>query len=1240
MPAPLNRQQFAALVNEARQRHHLSIRVVARIAEVPATTAQGWLNGKHFPTPALRGNYQRLIDHLGLGDKVPSDLWDDSWSGAAPALRTGQAPYLGLRPFRLADQDLFYGRTEQSRRVAAVIRAIQESEGHGLLALVGPSGSGKSSLLAAGVLGQEISAGALVGWTGTGISVGRLLAGDTVSPADDRGHRLVVVDQFEEALLLPVVPRRQLMSVLGELAAQCVVVVGMRSDAFGLASLEPVLELAMSRPILLPPMTRAELREVIVRPAESLGVTVEDDLMRVLLDDVAPGSGATRVAPGALPLLSSALLLTWAVSDGRRLQLADYRRAGGVATAVDRLAEQVYQSLEPSRQGTAERLFLRLVRVTDDGLVQETLPLDGIDLETRPAMEAFVAARMLTTFDGEVRISHEALLSHWRRLNGWLIEHRDDLMVMAKLRRAAEVWIDSGRDPAALIPVKSLAVFTEWLSSGNKQELLTDAERGFVAASEGHFASVLDQERATSQRLRRRGRVAITFAAIGLALALVSGFLVVRGRDLQLEADRARSEAQSRQIATTAGELRSQDPNLQAQMSVLSRRLAITTESTSAILDATSRAVPTRWLGRPNAVLATSPDGQLVARGDSSGQATLWSAAELTASPGRRFAAAPGTIAAMAVTRSGASLLLAVAGEGTARIWDVTGEPRLIADLPLDAADADTTAVGFDRAGTTAAFGTSSGQVHLWRAGAAGFSSRAIELDLPAGGGRPEVSVVAFDDGHLYVGGEAGRLARWRTGGPWARLSDLEFPEADRSRAAQSLALTPDGQFLAAGLSGKSLLRWRLDGEQAVAAKSLTGFQDWVNAVAFSSDGRTLVAGGLDQVTRVFDAGTGELARTLPGPAAITGAALVGSSPVTTDAVGTLRVWPAIDPTWRTSGSEMYNLSTDAAGARWLAGGTLSDGIQLWSIDGQPTKMASPDSGLPAGKQSGAVGVSPDGTYLLGATFDGRVLSWPLTDRGAVGTASVVDVGLGYVSFVQAAPNSRLVVAMGYVGTECALLEADGQGHLKLLAKIATPNPQMVWFSADSRTLAVAMPNRQVVLWDVSDPGKPRKVGIVPGLDSTPISIAFAPKSALLAVGTESGEISVWDVSDPTRPSRLRDFGDPHSAPNCVLFSADERMLIAASGDERIWGWDLSLLTDDTPVFTLSGDVDRPWDVRFLTGGRMAVSGGNGALRIWEVDQERATSQLCGLRGDPLSADEWRRYLPGITVSDPCQPAR
>ncbi|MCC6494797.1 MAG: hypothetical protein IT193_00910 [Propionibacteriaceae bacterium] len=1136
----------------------------------------------------------------------------------------------------MADQDLFYGRTEQSRSLALAITALAGTSGNGLLALVGPSGSGKSSLLAAGILGQEINDGALAGWSGVGLTVGRLLAGDLPELSGAPGRRLVVVDQFEEALLLPVESKRQFMQALTGLAAAAVVVIGLRSDAFGLASLEPALEVAMSRPVLLPAMTREELREVILRPAEAWGVTVEDDLMRVLLEDVAPGAAANRVTPGALPLLSSAMLLTWAGSDGRHLRLADYRSAGGVASAVDRLAEQVYLSLEPAQQVAAERLFLRLVRVTGDVLFTETLPLDAVEPATRPAMEAFVAARMLTTFDGDLRISHQALLSHWRRLSDWLVEHRDDLAVMEKLRGAAQVWVDSGRDPAALIPVKSLAVFTEWLSSGAKQELLTDTERGFVAASEAHFASVLDEERATSRRLRRRGSIAIGMAAIGLALALVSGFLFLQGRGFQLEADQARREAQSRQIATTARELRSQDPNLQAQMSVLARRLAITTESTSAVIGATSLAVPTRWLGAPQAVLAVCPDGQLIARGDGTGQVTLWSAQELAA-PGRTFAAAPGPISALAAARSGAALLLAVAGAGTARIWDVTGEPSLVADLTTGGAD--TTAVVFDRSGDVAAFATSTRQVRFWEAGSTRFRTTHIQLDPAAGTEAGLPTALAFDAGLLYVAGDAGRVARWRTGATPKRLPDLRFPRDLAGRAAQSLAVSPDGQGLAVGMAGKALLRWRIDGELVAPAKRITGFEDWVSAVGFSGDGRLLIAGGTDQLTHVFDAATGELLRTLPGPSAVTGAGFASDRPVTTDAGGTLRVWPAAEPIWRTSGSEMYNLSTDAAGEKWLAGGTLSDGIQLWRTDGQPRQLPGPDSGLPRGKQSGAVAVAPDGSYLLGATFDGRVLSWPLTDAGAEGTAAVVDVGLGYISFVQAAPDSRLVVAMGYVGTECVLLEADAEGRLKLLARIPTPNPQMVWFSADSRTLAVALPDRKVVLWDVSDPSAPREAGAVTGLDSTPISIAFAPRSARLAIGTESGQVSVWDVADPAAPARLRTFGDPHAAPNCVLFSQDENVLIAASGDERIWGWDLTQ-SDDTPEFALSGEMKRPWDVRFLTGGRMAVSGGNGALRVWEIDPEQARSHLCELRGEPLSPDEWGRYLPGIQVSDPCLPVR
>lgn len=1237
MAAPANRQEFAALVNQTRQRMHLSIRAVARIAQVPATTAQGWLNGKHFPTPALRGNYQLLVDGLGLADQVPADLWEDAWAGPPPALHSGRSPYLGLRPFRVSDQELFYGRAVQSRRVAEAILALGEAEGAGILALVGPSGSGKSSLLAAGVLGQEMAEGALAGWTGSSASVLRLAAGDGVVPPGEPGRRLLVVDQFEEAMLLPVEPKRRFMETLAKLATEAVVVIGMRSDAYGAASLEPVLEVAMSRPILLPPMTTEELTQVILKPAESFGVVVEDELVRALLRDVAPTTATNRVVPGALPLLSSALLLTWAVSDGRRLRLADYDHAGGVASAVERLAEQVYQSLEPEQQSATERLFLRLVRVTGDVLVHETLPLSEVEEAALPAMRAFVTARMLTTIDGGLRISHQALLTHWQRLQDWLEEHRDDLAVMEKLRRAAEVWTDSDRDPAALIPVQRFAVFTEWVGSGRKQRLLSDVEREFVATSEAHYANVLGEERAVSRRLRRRGSVAIALAALGLAISLIAGFLFVQGRGLQAAADQARNEAQSRQIATIAGTLRSQDPNLQAQMSVLADRLANTTESGSALLDATANSLPTRWLGPADAVLTTSPDGRTTVRGDGSGQVTYWRTDQIAAHPGASFKAAPEAISGIAAGSSDGRTLVAVTGAHTQLIWDITGDPVRAMDLAAGSSGmTDWTTVAFSPDGDRVAFGSVAGQIELWSINSGRlWGRRELRLAADPEAGPVAVTSLVFDHTHLYAAGQGGRLARWRLGTAPQRLPDLAFDDY-RSSGARQLAVSRDGSQLAAAMAAKSVLRWRLTGDKATPDTRITETLEWVNSVAYSADGTQLIAGGQDQLTRVFDSGTGALLRSLPGPSEVTGVAFAGPRPVATSADGTLRSWPASDPRWRLGGSELYNLSTDATAGKWLAGGTPHDGIQLWRLDGEPTRVPTPVSGLPVGVQTGAVAVAPSGAYLLGATVDGRLLSWRLGAQGA-DRLTTVDVSLGYISFVQVAPDSGLVVAMEDAGFEFALLRADAEGGLVEVAKVPAPKAAMVWFSADSRTLAVAMPDHRIVLWDVTDPARPVEAGAISGLGSAPTSITFAPRSALLAVGTESGQVSVWDVADPARPVRTRAFGDPHAAPASVLFSPDERTLVATSGDALIWGWDLTR-PDDGPLFTLSGDLGRPWDARFLSGDRLAVSGGNGNLQLWQLNEGAAGEAICAHRGDQLSAEEWNRYLPGITVADPCRP--
>ena len=1209
-----------ARLNSARAAQHLSIRALGRIAGVPTATAQGWLNGRHLPTPALRPNFLRLVEHLGLAHELPPQFRGGAWNTLEPVLRRPCAPYLGLRPFGVTDAPYFHGRSSEARRLADSLAELRRRDGHGIVALVGPSGCGKSSLLAAGLVAGECTDGSLAGWSTS-------LATATSLPSDPTD--LVVIDQFEDVLLAGPA-RDRILDQVAQLAARTMVAIGLRSDAFASASREPVLVEALSRPVLLSPLTREELCEVIVAPARLAGVTVEDDLVHVLQSDLAPGAGP--VPPDVLPLLSNALLVTWAAGSGERMTLADYRAAGGAAYAVESLAEEVYASVPEAQQSAAKALLLKLVVVSDDAVARRSVPLSSLDPDAEAVTSAFISARMLTATDGVLRISHDALLVHWSRLREWIADSRADLAALARLRRAAEVWLDTDRDPASLIPVHRFSGYTEWLEDPASSVLLSGPEREYLAASRAHFATALDNEVATSRRLRRRGRAAMALAALGLALALVSSYLYALGRDYQDQAIAARGQAESRQIATTAGTVRGQDPNLQAQMAVVARTLAVTRESTSALLDATSVAVPTRWLGAPGARLATDGAGAVVALGDGTGSVTVWDGPPAAGDPGTTFAAIRGPVGGLAIGRSGARVLLAAAGPEQVRLWDVTGVPVALADLDRGGLDpTSSVTVAFSPRGDRLALATTAG-VELWSL-RSGRPSSSRRFDVVRRGSSLPVTAVALDDTHLYAGVE-GRIARWRLGDPGGpkRLEDLTLP-GDRPRPYQ-FALGSGGR-LAAAMANKRVLQWRVEGDAAVGAPTLHGFDDWATAVAYSGDGRRLVAGGADQVTRLFETDTGTLVRTLPGPAPLTGVAFSGNRPLTTDSDGTLRAWPDDDPLWRSGGSELYNLSTDAGARTWLAGGTPADGIQLWRLGGSATRMPTPANGLPAGTQSGAVAVAPDGRFLLGATFDGRVLSWPLGEAGA-GTVSAVDVGLGYISFVQVAPDSRLVVAMGYLGDSCALLLADPDGRLRQVATVPTPDPQMVWFSADSRTLAVALPDRRVVLWDVAEPARPRVAGEVAGLDSTPISIAFAPTSATLAVGTSSGRVSVWDVASASSPRMTAEFGDPHAAPNCVLFSPDESLLVATSGDQRIWGWDLTDPDADEALFSLAGDLGRPWDARFLSDGRLAVSGGNGAMRVWDLDPAAATEQLCRARGDALAADEWSRYLPGVTPREPC----
>lgn len=1217
-------REFASKVNNARVAQHLSIGALARTLGLPKATVQGWLNGQHQPTPALRGHYLKLVAELGLTSEVPSGLWLEQWDLIEPQLREGRAPFLGLRQFEVTDTDYFFGRAAESERLATVLQQ-QRAHGGGLVALIGASGAGKSSLLSAGLIGSQCADGLLTGWHLRQASPADLA--ETPSDID-----VVILDQFEDVLALPDGDRD---AVLAEVVGQAqlrTVLIAMRSDAFAVASELPALRDALTRPFLIAPLTRAELREVIVGPAELVDVTVAPELVDALLDELAPGSARSKIAPETLPLLSNALLVTWAAGSGAQMTLADYRKVGRVAGATEALAEQVYADLDESEKEAAQRLFLSLVGMNSNTVIRLTSAVAGLDELTRRAMEPFVAARMLTVTNGEVRISHEALIRHWSRLQDWVEEHAEELEAHARLRRAAELWRDTDRDPGALIPVQRLSGWLDADRFGDEKSMGT-LDWEFLQASEAHYASELNKERDNNRRLRSQRWLALGLAMVTTAAATLAGVSFVRGEGF-------RADSESREVSVVARSLRSKAPNLMAQMALVGNGIADTREGRSIVLDAQAMDAPTRWLGVGNAVVAVSPDGELVARADGAGTVTLWRSDELTTSSGTAVAVDPdaGALLAVALAQVDGRTVLAVGGGGVRALWDVTETPVLIANLDNPSA---VTAVTFDPQATRVVFGDAAGTATVYSLAQLEHPTQASQVRLPVSDPQPTVSALALSQtGMLFVGGGEG-IERWQLAASVRQLASLPTLVPDSASGGQlparvqALALSPDGTELAAGLAANQVTRYHLEGPTATIETPLTDFDSWLNAVTFNADGTQLAAASSDQTVSFYDVATGAALRQLDAAAIQTGVGFSQAGPVSVGTDGTLLAWSAQSPVWRQTGSVIFNLATD--GSKWLAGGSREDGIALWRLGDQVHRMATPP--LPAftdgDVQRGAVAVASNGEFLLGATLGGRILSWPLTEQGA-GAVSSLDTGAGPIIYTTISRDTKLVAAMGTQSPDLLLFRAAEDGSLTAAGKIPAATPQIIGFSADSLVLAVGLASNTVEFWSVADPDAPVKVGQIDQLAAMPSCIDLATNSPTIAIGESSGRVSIWDFSDPAQPVETRAWTDPGSSMYSVAFNADATRLMGTSGDDIIWGWDLTSSTSEAE-FALSGDIDRPWDVRFIDNGtRFAVAGSSGKVRVWMSELSAAADDLCSRIGDPLSNEEWKRYLPEIAPRPVC----
>jgi len=437
----------------------------------------------------------------------------DQVLGADPELLP--CPYRGLEPFGEEHTEFFFGRDAEVEVLAAAVAD------HPLVAVVGPSGVGKSSLVGAGLVPRLRASGARIAWLTPipGQPVEPALAAALAPGGGDGADVVLVVDQFEELAAAQPAAARELLERVGELVTggepagrRVRAVLTLRSATLDEVVVPELAGMLGAGTVLVPAMQRGQLREAVVAPAERApGLSFEPGLVDRILDDAA-------AEPGGLPLLESLLTELWSRRDGGYLTIRAYEEAGGVAGVIATHAESVLAGFtDPDDADRLRRLLTSLAAPDREGRFTRTsLPWADVAADLRPVVHRLAAGRLVvisrsSTGTEHVQLAHQALIEHWPRLRGWLTEDRDFLAWRAQLEGQRERWEDTGRDDGALLRGTPLSTALDWVP-----------KRSADISAAGH--EYIRRSHARQRREVRRWRLVTALLAV---LVLAAGSLAV-----------------------------------------------------------------------------------------------------------------------------------------------------------------------------------------------------------------------------------------------------------------------------------------------------------------------------------------------------------------------------------------------------------------------------------------------------------------------------------------------------------------------------------------------------------------------------------------------------------------------------------------------------------------------------------------------------------------------------------------
>ncbi len=1152
-------------------------------------------------------------------------------------------PYQGLMTFQREHSRFFFGREQPAAELERRVRAAIAGTGPGFLMVVGASGSGKSSLVLAGLLPrlpedewrvEVVRPGECIAPTREGSARGphltpveqlrRRLGGtearEGAAEAPSARPLLLVVDQFEEVFTHIKDPAEQqdfvrlLWQAAGGAIPQVVVLATLRVDYLGPCGelllddrkrLDAVAHDGEHR-LFIGRLEVEQLAAAIEGPARAVGLTIDEALVDVLLRDVGQ-------EPGALPLLEYTLDLLWERREVNRLTYQAYESIGGVSGALARTAERQYTSLPEDERRAMRRLLLELVDFRDEAspytrrrvLLQEARPPDAKWAHAfEKALAALEDSRLVSrTGDDSVaadersgpwlQVAHEALIRHWDRLGQWVREDQALLTQLRELRDWAAEWRAHRGDPSGGV---------DYLLQGTRlgyaqrvrEQLADDAPPDLLEFIEA------SQQREELRRRRVRRKNALQLTAV-LLVALGMAGLAALAREQQARAEAFAIHVKDVQRVMAAQSLHEEDPTaaLMLLREVVQPEGALGAQWAHDAEDLLDQPVSRAILEGHQAAIqwvSLSKDGRWVATASKDSTARVWSL-EGTAPP-RVLAGHEDQVNQVVFSPDGAWVATA-SDDGTARLWRMgTEEPPRV----LRGHAGAVRRLAFSPSGERLATGDAGGAVRLWPVSEPG---EAVVLS-PGRRGAIEALTFSPDGAWLAAGSAEGALLLWRMGGTGAAMVLSGHQDAIRE-----VAFEPAGHRLVSASKDGTARVWWLDGR--APALVLSGHTAPLTVVSFSPDGKRVLTASEDHTARIWEAERGRLLRTLQGHvSAILAASFSpdGRSILTSSVDSTVRLWPANEekePVIMRGHRLSVPCALFTSDGSQVVTGSVDRTARIWTLGPSERKRRS----LPLVGHGGAVwGVAfaPGGKRLATASEDGTAKLW--TDTGTL--LATLRGHAGAVRSVVFGPDGRWLITGSYDGT-ARRWSAEREGPGEIVARHADWI-QAVALSPDGTRLATASSDHTARIWPLEGGSSV----VLAGHEGVVRSVAFSSDGTRVVTASEDGTARVWRADGSAAPIILKGHGD---WVRTAMFSPEGDRVLTASqdGTSRIWKVEggaarLVLSIPAVPDVAVRSASWSPDGRHFITASADRLA------RVWSVEGSSELLQLSGHAGDITSA--------------------